>query len=185
VRLALRLDALAERRWFLPVVGVFPLADYAAPVLPNQLLLGGLSALRPERWRVLAATFLGAAVVGAIVVASVAGAAGPSVLDALADLDGVDEAVRWVERHGLWALLGLALLPWPPRTAVVACALVGFSPVAIGAVVLAGRSVPVVATAALAARAPAVLRRFPSLDRVLTAVATARDARTSATSSRG
>ncbi|MGL5928740.1 MAG: hypothetical protein ACRCY8_07380 [Dermatophilaceae bacterium] len=172
-----RLDAAADRWWFLPAVGGFPLADYAAPVLPNQLLLMALSALRPERWRTLAAVFVGAAVVGAVLVASVVQVVGHSVVDALPSLQGVDGVVRRVEQDGLWVLLALSLLPWPPRLAVVACALAGISPLAIGGVLLVGRSVPVVATAAVVARMPGALRRFHAVDQVVAAVLAARAAR--------
>jgi hypothetical protein len=60
---------------------------------------------------------------------------------------------------------------------VVACALVGIPPPAIGAVVLVGRSVPVVATAALSARVPGALRRFRAVDQLVAAVLAARAAR--------
>ncbi|MGL5864376.1 MAG: hypothetical protein ACRCYX_00710 [Dermatophilaceae bacterium] len=89
-----------------------------------------------------------------MVVAFAVQLAGPSVVDALPSLQGLEEVVRRVERDGLWLLLVLSLLPWPPRLVVVACALVGISPLAIGGVLLVGRSVPVVATAALFARVP-------------------------------
>ncbi|MGL5817696.1 MAG: hypothetical protein ACRCYR_09055 [Phycicoccus sp.] len=180
-----RLDAAADRWWFLPAIGAFPLADYAAPVLPNQMLLVALSALRPERWRALAAVFVGAAVVGAVLVASAVQLVGPTVVDALPSLQGVDGAVRWVEQDGLWVLLVLSLLPWPPRLAVVACALAGVSPLAIGGVLLVGRSVPVVATAAVCARMPGALRRFRAVDRVVAAVEAARTARDGVRTRRG
>ncbi|MGL5908405.1 MAG: hypothetical protein ACRCZP_00295, partial [Phycicoccus sp.] len=124
-----------------------------------------------------AAVFVGAAVVGAVVVASAVQLVGPSVVEALPSAEGLDGAVRRVEQDGLWVLLVLSLLPWPPRLAVVACALAGISPLAIGGVLLVGRAVPVVATAAAVARMPGALRRFRAVDRVVAAVLAARAAR--------
>jgi hypothetical protein len=49
----------------LPGAGFFPFADFAAPFLPNQLLLMSLSALNPKRRIQLAATFVFASGLGA------------------------------------------------------------------------------------------------------------------------
>ncbi|MFI5617763.1 hypothetical protein [Streptomyces sp. NPDC051567] len=77
----LRLDRAAHRRWFLPVLAVFPLSGYALPVLPHQMLLTGLSALHPRRWRVIALTFVTASVLGAFLTATAVRAAGPWLLE--------------------------------------------------------------------------------------------------------
>jgi hypothetical protein len=37
-RILVRLDRAAHRRWFLPAVAVFPISDFALPVLRNQIL---------------------------------------------------------------------------------------------------------------------------------------------------
>ncbi|WP_207922703.1 hypothetical protein [Micromonospora sp. KC606] len=166
-----RLDRAAHQRWFLPAVGVFPLSDYALPVLPNQVLLTALAVLHPRRWWALTVTFVTAAGLGALLVAATVHATGPWLLDAIGGgpdaLTGVTSQIR---RHGLWALAALSLLPWPPRTAVLACALAGIPPWAIAAVVMAVRPLPVAAMAFTAANAPHLLRRLPRIDRLLTAV---------------
>ncbi|MGN9813362.1 hypothetical protein ACTMSW_28910 [Micromonospora sp. BQ11] len=171
VRVLRRLDRAAHQRWFLPAVGVFPLSDYAAPVLPNQILLTTLAVLHPRRWGALTITFVTAAGLGALAVAATVQATDPWLLDTLGGgpdaLAGVTGQIR---RYGLWALAALALLPWPPRTAVLACALAGIPPWVIAAVVMAVRPLPVAAMAFTAAKAPHLLRRFPRVDRLLTAV---------------
>ena len=48
-RIVLWLDRVSGRPWFLPAVSAFPLCDYVAPVLPNQVLLLALTVLHPRR----------------------------------------------------------------------------------------------------------------------------------------
>ncbi|MET8824403.1 hypothetical protein ABZX40_07575 [Streptomyces sp. NPDC004610] len=171
VRLLLRLDRAAHRRGFLPALAVFPLSDYVLPVLPNQMLLMGLSALHPRRWRVIALTFVGASVLGAFLVATAVHAAGPWLLDAVGAVAPgqaeLREVAGQVERHGGWALAALALLPWTPRAAVVMCALAGIPPWTVALAVLAGRPLPVTLLALTGAKAPRLLRRSGRVDRVL------------------
>ncbi|MFF3554169.1 hypothetical protein ACFYXL_12215 [Streptomyces tsukubensis] len=167
-RILLRLDRAADRPWFLPALSVFPLSDYVLPVLPNQLLLVGVSALHPRRWRAVALTFVTASAAGAFLVASVVQSAGLRLLEQIGGETG--GAGEFVAQHGVLALAVLALLPWTPRLAVVACALAGISPWAIALTVLAARPLPVALLAATGARAPRLLRRFRRIDRVLTEV---------------
>ncbi|MEU9337057.1 VTT domain-containing protein [Streptomyces sp. NPDC048290] len=180
VRLLLRLDRAAHRRWFLPALAVFPLSDYALPVLPNQMLLAGLSALHPRRWRVIALTFVTASVLGAFLVATAVHAAGPPLLETVGAVAPgqaeLKEVAGWVERHGGWALAVLALLPWTPRAAVVMCALAGIPPWTVALAVLAGRPLPVTLLALAGARAPGLLRRSRRIDRVLREVEAGRRA---------
>jgi membrane protein YqaA with SNARE-associated domain len=178
VRALQRLDRAAGRRSFLPTIALFPLSDYALPFLPNQILLTVLAILHPRRWWSLAITFITAAAVGALLI-SVAVQAASSVI---ANVIGTDQSAlasvtEQIDRYGLWILLALSLLPWPPRVAVVACAAVGIAPWAIAAVVLAGRSIPVTAMALTAAKMPHLLRRWQRVDRLLTAVETSRNAK--------
>jgi uncharacterized membrane protein YdjX (TVP38/TMEM64 family) len=76
--------------------------------------------------------------------------------------------------YGLPSLVGLAMLPWPPRTAVLACAVVGLPPVQVGLAVLAGRLVPATLYAFLGAKAPHILRRLASVDRIMREVEAAK-----------
>ncbi|GGZ36831.1 hypothetical protein GCM10010387_33630 [Streptomyces inusitatus] len=174
VRTLIRLDRAAHRRWFLPALAVFPLGDYALPFLPNQMLLMGVPALHPRRWRAIALTFVIASAAGAFLTATAVQSAGPRLLDALGlpapGLGGLSEAGGTVTRYGVWALVLLALLPWTPRATVLVCALAGVPPWTIALAVLAGRPLPVALLAAAGARAPHLLRRFRRVDRVLTEV---------------
>jgi hypothetical protein len=64
-------------------------------------------------------------------------------------------------------LVLFAMLPWPPRAAVLACAIAGLSPTQVGLAVLFGRILPAGIYAGLGARAPAVLSRIGSIDRLM------------------
>lgn len=66
------------------------------------------------------------------------------------------------------------MLPWPLRTAVVVCALAGFSPWLMELAVAAGRVVPATAYAAIGAYAPSLLRKIASVDRIMRNVEKAR-----------
>ncbi|MFH8618833.1 hypothetical protein ACH4E8_27730 [Streptomyces sp. NPDC017979] len=168
-----RLDRAADRPWFLPALAVFPLGDYVLPVLPNQMLLMGVSALHPRRWRTVALTFVTASVVSAFLVATVVQSAGTRLLEAAgqsAEPAELGDFGGFVEQHGTLALAVLSLLPWTPRAAVLLCALAGLPPWSIALAVLAGRPLPVTLLAATGARAPHLLRRFRRIDRLLTEV---------------
>lgn len=169
-RTLLALERRADRPWFLPSVAVFPMCDYALPFLPNQILLAGLSMTLPRRWIALAATFAIATAVGAALISTAIRALGPVVMDTMPggkpEAGAIASIGARIRAHGLLALVGLAMLPWPPRTAVVACAIAGLPPFEIGLAVLVGRSVPATISAALGARSPRLLRRIPSVDRV-------------------
>ncbi len=178
VRVLRRLDRAADRRWFLPATAVFPLSDYALPVLPNQLLLVILAVLHPRRWWALTVTFVTAAGLGAFLVATAVQTGGAWLLEVVpADPGALAGVTRQLRRYGLWALVALSLLPWPPRTAVLACALAGLAPWSIAAAVTAARLVPVTALALTGAKAPHLLRRWARVDRLLTAVEAVRTAR--------
>ncbi|MFI1017751.1 hypothetical protein [Streptomyces sp. NPDC020965] len=174
VRLLLRLDRAAHRRWFLPTLAVFPLSDYVLPVLPNQMLLVGLSALHPRRWLTIALTFVTASVLGAFLTATAVHAAGPWLLETVGSIAPgraeLREVAGLVESYGGWALAALALLPWTPRAAVVMCALVGIPPWTVALAILAGRPLPVALLALTGAKSPGLLRRSRRIDRVLAEV---------------
>jgi uncharacterized membrane protein YdjX (TVP38/TMEM64 family) len=180
-RLLVRLDRAAGRRWFPLALGVFPVSDYAVPVLPNQLLLLGLSALHPRRRMLIGATFVCGSALGAFLVTLAVGTAGPWLSDTLGGLlpgaAELDEVRGFVAGYGAWALAVLALLPWTPRAAVVVCALSGVPPLAAGAAVLAGRTVPVALLVLAGARAARLLPRSRRLARVLAEAEAARRSR--------
>ncbi|MFD7552788.1 hypothetical protein ACFV0R_28810 [Streptomyces sp. NPDC059578] len=169
-----RLDRAAHRRWFLPAVGAFPLGDYVLPFLPGQLLLAGLAALHPRRRTALVLTFVAGSVLGAFLTAVAVQSAGPWLLDLVRGLAPeqaeLDRFADLIAEHGQWALAALALLPWTPRVAVVACALAGIDPWTIALAVLIGRPVPLTLVALAGTRAPRLLRRSRRIDRMLAEV---------------
>lgn len=170
-RIILALDRAADRRWFLPAVSVFPLTDYVLPFLPNQMLLVALSVLQPRRWRAFALTFVLASALGALLTAYGVQAVGPWLLDTILggrpDQGAAADVLAMIKRYGVGALMLLAALPWPPRTAVVVCTLAGLSPMTIGLAVAVGRTAPVGLYALVGAKAPYLLRRLSAVDRVL------------------
>ena len=178
--LVLALERRADRPWFLPAVSVFPLSDYVLPFLPNQMLLLGLSFVLPRRWRQLALAFVLATGLGALLTALAIQELGQPLLERLfgggPESEAVADVMAAVERYGIWALVGLSMLPWPPRTAVVICAIAGLSAVTIGAAVAAGRLVPVGAYTLIGARAPVLLRRWRRIDEVLSEIEARREA---------
>lgn len=162
------LDDEAGRRGFLFKVGMFPLLDYALPFLPNQMLLIALALLQRSRWLALALTFAIASAIGALTAALIVQFAGGGIANWLtSSVDGAEQALALVENYGLTGLAMLALLPWPPRTGVIVCAIAGLPPIQIMLAVGAGRLVPAAAIAFLAARSPLLLRRIPGIDRQL------------------
>jgi hypothetical protein len=171
-RIILALERKSDRRWFLPAVGIFPLSDYVLPFLPNQMLLVGLSVVLRHRW--LAATFVSASALGAMLVAFAIQSWGVPAVEAL--FDGPPEqsaaapVIKAVQDWGLVGLAGFAMLPWPPRIAVLVCAIAGLPPLLMGFAVAAGRTAPVLLYAGVGARAPQLLRRFARVNRVLTEI---------------
>ena len=160
------IDRQADRPGFYARVGVFPLVDYALPFLPNQLLLIALAYLQRERWLGLALTFAVASALGALLIAFLVQGIGGGVAAWLtANVETAGTVFDFVQGYGVWALGLLALLPAPPRTAVLLCALAGLPPLPIGAAVLAGRLVAASAIAWAAARSPDWLRRLPGMAR--------------------
>ena len=109
---------------------------------------------------------------GAFAVALAVQGIGPAVLERFVggtpQAGAAAEVLALAERYGLGALLLLALLPWPPRTAVLVCAVAGLSPVGIGLAVGVGRVLPCAALALGGTRASHLLRRWRAADRLLT-----------------
>ncbi|NGX16370.1 VTT domain-containing protein [Wenzhouxiangella sp. XN24] len=173
-RLVVSLERRADRPWFLPAVSIFPLSDYVLPFLPNQMLLLGLSVVLPRRWWQLALAFVLATGLGALLTAFAIQEWGQPLLERLfgggPESRTVAEVMTAIERYGLVALVGLAMLPWPPRTAVIVCAIAGLSVISIGVAVAAGRIVPAAAYTLIGARAPGLLRGWRRIDDLLTEI---------------
>lgn len=177
-RALLALERQSDRRWFLPGVGLFPLSDYVLPFLPNQIMLAGLSMTLPRRWVALAATFAIATALGAALVTALVQRFGmplvQQVFGTMPETSAIAPALELIKRHGLFMLVLFAMLPWPPRAAVLACAIAGLPPAQVGLGVLAGRILPAGLYAGLGAKAPAVLRLIGSINRLMAEVEAAR-----------
>jgi len=178
--LVVSLEQRANRPWFLPAVSIFPLSDYVLPFLPNQMLLLGLSVVLPRRWWQLALAFVLATGLGALLTAFAIQEWGQPLLERFfgggPESGAMTEILKTIERFGFLALIVLAMLPWPPRTAVIVCAIAGLSVVSIGAAVAAGRIVPAAAYTLLGARAPGLLRGWRRFDELLIEIDAARSA---------
>lgn len=177
-RVLLSLERQASRPWFLPKVGLFPLCDYVLPFLPNQILLAALSMTLPQRWLGLAMTFAIATASGAaLIIAAIQQWEVIAILEALGampDRAALAPVLEQIRAYGLVAMVGLAMLPWPPRVAVLACAVAGLPPVETGLAVFAGRVVPALVFAGMGAKAPHLLRRLASVERIMREVETAK-----------
>ncbi len=178
-RIIVAMERRADRPWFLPAVGVAPLCDYVIPVLPNQMLLIGLSLSMPHRWLALGLTFIAATSLGAGLCAFAIQYWGQAALEqwlgGRPQADAIAAVLATIRRHGLAALTVIAMLPWPPRTAVVACAIAGLPPLAIALAVAAGRIVPTAGLVGIGVTAPVLLRRIGRIDAVMREVETARN----------
>jgi hypothetical protein len=178
-RTILALERRADRPWFLPAVSIFPLTDYVLPFLPNQMLLVGLSMTLPRRWLALAVSFVVATGLGAMLAAlAIQHWGGPLIAWAFGgqpDASAAAPVIDAVRLYGLFALAGFAMLPWPPRTAVIVCAIAGLSPLLMGVAVAVGRIVPALAYAGIGAYAPDRLRRIRAVDQVMCEIERERD----------
>lgn len=175
-RVLRQIDSQAQRCRFLPLMSVFPLVGYLLPLLPTTLLLVSLAFLHQARWLSIALSFLLATSVGALLtsllIQTVGGGFGETLVS---NNSSVRQITEFITAYGLWAIAILALLPWPPRSAVLICATVGLNPVAIALTVLVGRTVPTLTIAWISAHAPNVLRRVERFNAVLDHITELRD----------
>jgi uncharacterized membrane protein YdjX (TVP38/TMEM64 family) len=125
-------------------------------------------------------TFVLATTAGAFLIAGAIQEIGAPVMEKLlGDLpegDADASIAGHIRTYGLTALVVLAILPSPPRTAVIACGLARIPAAQVALAVLAGRIVPATLYAAVGAKAPHLLRKIPSVDRVFREVERARGA---------
>ena len=173
-RTIIALEKRADHPWFLPAASVFPLTDYVLPFLPNQMLLVGLAMSLPKRWIALVVSFVIATGLGAGLTALAIQVWGTPLVEqlfgGLPEEGAAGRILDAVRDWGLLALAAIAMLPWPPRTAVIVCAIAGLSPLLMALAVAAGRIVPAALYAGIGAKAPQLLRRFDRIDQVMTQV---------------
>lgn len=158
----------AQRPWLPFALPAFPMADFVLPVMPNQLLLAGLSLLAPNRWPAFAAVFaIGTALGGMLVAMGLQSLGMDRSVFLTADEAGgpLSMALSQIAENGLWFLAGIALLPWTPRLTVVACALAGIAPIAIFITLLLARLVPCTGLALAGAFGPRFAMRSAYVER--------------------
>ncbi|HEX2101506.1 MAG TPA: hypothetical protein VHF69_12620, partial [Candidatus Synoicihabitans sp.] len=160
---------LSQRRVSAPAAGLLTGFDSFVPVIPSVSLLLALSLLQPQRWRIFAAWFALGAAWGGVAVALLLRVSGapeayaewiaPAELSVFAD---------WLREFGAIALFGLALLPFPMRSAVIVCALSEIPVLHIAVGLLSGRLIGYSAAAWLVTRVPQWIARRRGVARILT-----------------
>jgi hypothetical protein len=168
VRLLRRMSA---SRKFLPILGLVAAADYALWFLPSKSLVIVAALLHPHAWLRITAWFTAGSVVGATAFAAAVGWFGPPLLSYLfGDLAG---SGTWQRAHALmveWGALALfvmAALPWPLRTAVAVCTVLGLPLAVIAASIAAGRFLGFAGLTYTCGRAPHLLTRYRSVNAAL------------------
>jgi hypothetical protein len=167
-----RLLRLSQRRGAAPAAGLLTGFDSFVPVIPSVSLLLALSVLQPQRWRIFAVWFALGATWGGVAVALLLRASGAS--EAYAEWIAPAELsvfVAWLKEFGAVALFGLALLPFPMRSAVVVCALSETPVLHIGVGLLSGRLIGYSAAAWLVTRMPQFIARRRGVARLLSVLA--------------
>jgi hypothetical protein len=169
-----RLDALvrwalasAGDRRKLPVLGLFPVGDYALPFLPNQVLMMAVALIHPRNWALTALVFTFGSAIGAVATGFAIQSLQTTFFADPAQSMNAGAVMAFIRDWGITAVAVLALLPVPPRTAVLVTAYAGVNPLLIGGAVAIGRCAPALALCFVAARAPNAAARFPTLARAL------------------
>jgi hypothetical protein len=164
------LRRFSARPWFLPAAGTITAADFFLPILPTQTLLVATTLLHPRRWLATSLWFVFGGVLGGALLAAAVGAWGPPVAERL--FGAAMQGAGWirvrdlVQDHGPLALAFLAMIPWPMRTGVAVCALLGVPWWQIVAALAAGRVVAFPGLACVISRSPAWLMRRPFFSRL-------------------
>jgi membrane protein YqaA with SNARE-associated domain len=170
-RLALAIHLLrrmAGARGFLPVIGLVAAGDYVLWFLPSKTLVIVAAMLHPRDWWRIAAWFTAGSVVGATAFAALVGYLGPPVLGYL--FGDLSTSTAWQRAHtivrewGALALFVMAALPWPLRTVVAACAVLGMPLAVIGASVATGRFAGFSVLMWICGHTPSLLMRSPRIN---------------------
>lgn len=152
-----------------------PIADYIVPLLPANTLLMSLCAGHPKRWLRFALSFALSNAVGALAISWLLGLFGHEILSILfgevTEGSSWESAHAWLKNYGLWILIPLSMMPFPPRIAVAAAGIAGLNPALIGLSVFGGRLVPMLGFGLLGVRTPNWAKRFTLTRRLLDNVA--------------
>lgn len=162
---------MAGSRHFLPILGLVAAADYALWFLPSKTLVIVAALLHPHAWLRITAWFTAGSVVGASAFAVAVGWFGPPLLAYL--FGDLEASAAWRRAHALmveWGALALfvmAALPWPLRTAVAVCTVLGLPLPVIAASIAAGRFLGFAGLTYTCGRAPHLLTRYRSVNQAL------------------
>ncbi len=168
IRLARWFGARVDRSWYPAAAAGSAAADAFIPVAPANTLLVATVLARPARWRVAPLWFAAGTTLGAVAFAALVGHVGPALLGGATPVDD-PRVTAWIDAYGLAAVFGLACVPLSMRTATAAAGLSGIAIPELALAIGLGRLVSFGVVSAVARFAPAPLRRFAPVRRVLDA----------------
>ncbi len=153
----------ADRPWYAPLVATSATLDYFVLASPAQSLFYATVLLNPKRRFHTAICFSLAAALGAMLLAAGAQVFGTSLVAMLPEDLGAfgQRAQAWMSAWGVWALIGLSVIPVPLRTVVILAALSGLSFPLIGLAVLLGRLPAFLLLGQLVGQTPRFAQRIP------------------------
>jgi membrane protein YqaA with SNARE-associated domain len=157
----------ANNRRFILTIGILSSIDYVALFYPTQTTLILSSMLNPKKWRWITFWFAIGGTLGATMLVWVIQTFGAQMIELFFTYSTLSEGWKqfegYIQSYGLWALLAIASIPTPARTAVVICAVAGLALFEIALSLFAGRMFAFGYTSYFAGRAPWVLKKVPGL----------------------
>jgi membrane protein YqaA with SNARE-associated domain len=162
-------ERFTDRVWYLPLVSLLAGIDLFVLFIPTEGLLVTSALLRPKRWFVTAIAIATGSALGALALGAMVHYFGQLGMEAyIADKVSAESwtrATELVERHGVLAIMLMALGPLPlsPVVAVVAIAQMDLGMIFVSAWI--GRAVKYLFFAWAATHAPRILRRFSGTER--------------------
>lgn len=154
----------ADRPYYPGIVALVAASDYFVPGSPSNAIFIGSILPRTSQWRRLSLFFAVGCAAGAFLLATLIGSHGEAFVGWVTQSEAADPWQRLealIAVYGLVALAALAATSAPVRIAVAILALSGHTPLAIGAIVLAGRLVAYPTLAWLVASSPALISKIP------------------------
>lgn len=159
-----KLEKVADRPWYLPLVASLAAADLFVGFIPTDAVLVASVMFKPKRW--LATTIwitLGSAL-GAIALGACVQQWGQpfteSILGDFTHSETWQSTDRFIDEYGSLGLALISASPFPQQPAVAICGLAGMSLSLIFFSVLSGRAAKYLVFGLLAARAPKLIQRW-------------------------
>jgi membrane protein YqaA with SNARE-associated domain len=161
---ARKVTRYSNRWWYGPAMGFILAADAFIVFIPNEPLIAFGVLAKPRKWLSLGLWMTLGSALGAALLATLVGNYSDWILSHLSQhiykSKSWHESVRLVNEHGLWGLALVSFSPLPQHAAVI---LVGLTRMPIWEVFVAvfvGRIAKYLPIAWLAAKSPAVLKRW-------------------------